>query len=76
MQHPVFTKDVTKAIGKGIIITDESFCCKAEEEVRCFVKFKYVLCLYLFAAYQYLAIMLFILYRTCEVTLQLIHISI
>ena len=29
----LFTKDVVKAIGEGIIMTDKNFCTKAEEEI-------------------------------------------
>ena len=34
VRHPLFTKDVSKAIGEGIIITDKNFCSKADEEVN------------------------------------------
>ena len=33
VQHPLFTKDVNKAIGEGIIMTDKNFCTKAEKDV-------------------------------------------
>ena len=33
VRHPLFTKDIAKAVGEGIIMTDKNFCTKAEEEV-------------------------------------------
>ena len=35
VRHPLFTKNISKAIniGEGIVTTDENFCSKAEEEV-------------------------------------------
>ena len=33
IRHPLFTKDIAKAVGEGIIMTDKNFCTKAEEEV-------------------------------------------
>ena len=33
VRHPLFNKDVTKAIADGIVTTDKNFCTKAEEEV-------------------------------------------
>ena len=33
VRHPLFTEDVAKAIGEGIIMTDKNFCTKAEEEI-------------------------------------------
>ena len=33
VRHPLFTEDIAKAVGEGIIMTDKNFCTKAEEEV-------------------------------------------
>ena len=33
VRRPLFTKDIAKAVGEGIIMTDKNFCTKAEEEV-------------------------------------------
>ena len=66
VQHPLFTKDVTKAIGEGIVITDKNFCTKAEEEV--------CICLNPMVVYTVKMIdlvVLFIVCRICVVVLQL-----
>ena len=34
VRRSLFTKDVSKAIDEGIVMTDKNFCSKAEEEVR------------------------------------------
>ena len=51
IRHPLFTtKDVAKAIGEGIIMTDKNFCTKVEEEVRTYTVvyvFLYILWLYI-----------------------------
>ena len=68
VRHPLFTKDVTKAIGEGIIITDKNFCTKAEEEV--------CICSNLMVVYTVkminlvIPIVLFIVCRICVVVLQ------
>ena len=50
VRHPLFIKDVAKAIGEGIVVTDKNFCTKAEEEVRTYTVvyvFLYILWLYI-----------------------------
>ena len=45
VRHPLFTKDVNKAINEAIVTTDKNFCTKAEEEV-CVLKISviYIYC--------------------------------
>ena len=52
VRHPLFTKDVTKAIGEAIVTTDKNFCTKAEEEV-CVLKIS-VICLNAYLLYCFL----------------------
>ena len=43
VRHPLFTKNVSKAIGEGIVTTDKNFCSKAEEEVGGLSNLKYII---------------------------------
>ena len=60
VRHPLFSKDVSKAIAEGIIITDKNFCTKAEEEVHYVLNF---MCTCTFT--EILSLLLFCLLLCC-----------